>query len=72
MKCCHGADVAAVRGLRVPAVEGAVVQAQVPSVRRRVLSAGPIPAILNAATAAKFDGGIDLTLFEIDEIEFRN
>ena len=59
MKCCHGADVVAVRGLSAPAVEAAVVQVQAPSARRRVLSAGPIPAILNAATAAKFDGGID-------------
>ena len=59
MKCCHGADVAAVRGLSVPVVEVAVVQVQVPSVRRRALSAGPVPTIFYAATAAKFDGGID-------------
>ena len=59
MKCCHSPDVTAVRDLSVPAVEVAVVQGQVPSVRRRVLSAGPVPAIFYAATAAKFDGGID-------------
>lgn len=58
MKYCHSPDVAAVRDLSVP-VEGAVVQVQGPSVRRRVLSAGPVPAIFYAATAAKFDGGID-------------
>ena len=58
MKCCHGADVVADRGLSAPG-EAADVQVQVPSGRRRVLSAGPIPTILNAATAAKFDGGID-------------
>ena len=38
MKCCHGTDVVAVRDLSVPVVEVAVVQVQVPSVRRRVLS----------------------------------
>lgn len=59
MKCCHGTDVVAVLHLIVPAVEVAVAQVQAPSVRRRVLSAGPVPAIFNAATAAKFDGGID-------------
>lgn len=59
MKCCHGTDVDAARHLSVPVVEAASGEVQEPSVRRRVLSAGPIPAIFNAATAAKFDGGID-------------
>ena len=59
MKCCHGTAGAAVLNLTVPAVEAAVVQAQVPGIRRRALSAGPIPAIFYAATAAKFDGDID-------------
>ena len=38
LKCCHGTDVVAVLHLIVPVVEVAVVQVQVPSVRRRVLS----------------------------------
>ena len=59
MKCCHSPDGVAARDLSVPDVEEAAVQAQVPSVRRRALSAGPVPAIFYAATAAKFDGGID-------------
>ena len=59
MKCCHSADVEAARGLRVPVAEAADVQVQEASVRRRVLSAGPVPTIFYAATAAKFDGGID-------------
>ena len=59
MKCCHSPDGVAVRDLRAPAVEAADVQAQEPSARRRALSAGPVPAIFYAATAAKFDGGID-------------
>ena len=59
MKCCHSADVEAVRGLSGPVAEGAAVQGQAPSARRRELSAGPVPTIFYAATAAKFDGGID-------------
>ena len=59
MKCCHRSDVVAVRHLSVPVDEGAGREEQEPCVRRRVLSAGPVPAIFNAATAAKFDGGID-------------
>lgn len=59
MKCCHRADVVAERHLSVPAEEGAGREVQVPCARRRALSAGPVPAIFYAATAAKFDGGID-------------
>ena len=71
MKCCHGTHIEAVRHLSVPA-EDAVVQVQAPSVRRRVASRTPVPAIFYAASAAKFDGGIDGALIEINKIPFSN
>ena len=54
MKCCHGADEVAVRGLSVPVVEVAVAQVQVPSGRRRALSRGPMPG-LNKRAGARND-----------------
>ena len=72
MKCCHGTHIAAGRHLSAPVDEAAVVQVQAPSVRRRVLSGTPVPAIFYAASAAKFDGGIDGAFIEINKIQFSN